>query len=141
MKKLIVLIMITFCAYSQDARSIHPLKDSGLALAAASVMKDESHKDAVQAILKMVGLSFTGEIYYIGEIIPTSGIQGFCRGGESVLEYRTTHLFNQTMAVVWYNPTNQKLHYLYCQKTPIGIGTPLAERPSHTTLLLPTSHD
>jgi len=110
--------MMVICAHAQEAKPHHPVKDAGLSLSAVPAQNDEKHKDAVEAILKAVGLSSTGNIYYIGKILPTFDIEGFCRSGESVLEYRTTHLLCQTMSVVWYNPASKKLHFLYSQKTP-----------------------
>lgn len=118
MKILILFIVMVICAHAQEAKPHQPVKNSGLSLAAVPAQNDETHKDAVETILKVVGLSSTGNIYYVGKILPTFDIEGFCRSGESVLEYRTTHLFSQTMSVVWYNPTSKKLHFLYSQKTP-----------------------
>ena len=86
----------------------------GISLSCVPVgFESEEHKDAVAEIISTVGLSSTGNIYCLGEVKPFSGIRGFCQIGETVIEYRTSHLFDQTAAIVWFNPRNKKLHLLY----------------------------
>lgn len=118
MRILTLLILIAIYATADRPKSPLPVTNAVLNISATPVLNDAKHKDAIAAILTVVGLSSTGQIYYVGEIEPTSAIEGFCQSGEIVLEYRTTHLFNQTAAVVWYNPTSRKLHSLYSQKVP-----------------------
>jgi hypothetical protein len=91
--------------------------DFGISLSAVPVdVESEEHKDAVAEIMRTVGLSSTGNVYCLGEVRPSFEIRGFCQRGETVVEYRTSHLFDQTLAIVWFNPRNKRLHLLYSKE-------------------------
>lgn len=72
MRILTLLILIAIYATADRPKSPLPVTNAVLNISATPVLNDAKHKDAIAAILTVVGLSSTGQIYYVGEIEPTS---------------------------------------------------------------------
>lgn len=111
MKHLIIVLFLSYCsnASAQDLIQKEFFNSCSMVIS----LNNSVHGNAVSLIIKNYGLSSTGKIYFCGIIKPSNKIKNFCEEGEEVKEYRTSHLNNQTLNIIWYNPKNKKTLLIY----------------------------